>query len=120
MITTATILELNKALSLINKHYKDNIIFKNIEQISKNRVRFTLTVKDSRQSGGRVSPTGRIICAACWHVHGNFFDNLFQINNNVFVLSMGKRINKDKGNWIDSNIGSRAVSFNYSDACNCY
>ena len=53
---------------------------------------FTLKVKDSKERGARRSWTGRILINACWHVHGEFFDKLFEINSEVFISAMGKKI----------------------------
>ena len=119
MITNATIEELEKALKAINQRYNGNITFRRIEQISKGRVRFTLTVHDSRGPGSRISPHGRRIKAACWHAHGHFFEVLFAINPEAFVRSQGKLITKDAGNWEDRNIGSQLSPFYFSEACDC-
>ena len=118
MKTNATIPELNQALSQVNNTFEDNIRFKRIEQ-SGSKVLFTLTVVNSRLPGGRLSHTGRRIAAACWHVHGHFFDCLFKINPGAWVKSLDKTITKNAGNWQDWQIGSQARPVMYSDACEC-
>ena len=87
MITNATIDELEAALRKVNEKYEDNITFKTIGWKSKNRRTFTLTVVDSRGKGGRRGRQGQRVKAACWHVHGDFFDALFEINEDAFVNS---------------------------------
>jgi hypothetical protein len=119
MYTTANIDQLNEALSVINKKYKDNIIFNRLEQMSSNRVCFTLKVKDSNEPGARRGTTGRRLINACWHVHGDFFDALFDIDDSNTIVSMGKFINVDGGNWEDKNIGSGMNPMYYSEACEC-
>lgn len=125
MQTNATISELNQALDLVNKRYNNNIIFRwpGPEQISRNRTKFTLTVKDSRGPGSRVSASvyqnRRRVKAACWHVHGHFFDGLFSINPDLFVRSAGRKITREAGNWYDWNIGSQMYPVYFSEACDC-
>jgi len=120
MKTTASIEQLNKALKAINKQYKGNIIYnREPEQISKNRVSFTLKVKDSNKTGARRGHTGRKMISACWHVHGDLFDALFKIKPDVLILAGTQRITAEHGNWIDRNIGSIMSPLYYSEACIC-
>ncbi len=116
MTTNATNEELKKALFLVNEIFNDNIKFKDISQISTNRIRFTLTVNESFNEGSRRSREGRKISAACWHVHGQFFDFLFQINKDIVIRSQGRKITINGGNWQDWNMGS---NYYYSQACEC-
>ena len=119
METIATKKQLNEALNHVNKQFSNNIIFKNgPEQISKNRVRFTLTVKETRGPGGRVSSTGKRIKAACWHVHGEFFEYLFS-QGVTLIKSSFITMQDNSDNWKDSNIGSHFTPMNYSEACDC-
>ncbi len=132
MTTNATIQELQTALNELNVHFNDNIKFKGITQISSNRVRFTLTVNDSSGPGGRLghgrknNGERRKLSAACWHVHGHFFDCLFSSSfdpdrpsSELFVSTQGRKIDKTEGNWVDWNIGSIADPMYFSDACEC-
>jgi len=105
MTTNATIQELNTALAIINKDYDGNISFETLEQKTKNRVSFTLKAK-SGLKGARLSHSGRKLPKASWHVHGELFDTLFSLRSDIFILSLGKRIDANGGNWQDSNIGS--------------
>lgn len=119
MKTNATISQLHEALAIVNDRFDRNIKFKRLEQTSSKRVNFTLTVHESSKPGGRIGHTGRRIAAACWHVHGYLFDALFDIDPKIYIISAGKRITKDGGNWVDRNIGSMVSPLQYSHACEC-
>jgi hypothetical protein len=116
--------EMETALRRINEKYDGNIVWKRFEQ-NGSGVHFTLTVRQSRGKGGRLGQcltskgNHRHIAAACWHVHGDFFDALFSIVPNAYVRSMGRKITKDEGNWVDRNIGSPMYPMYYSEACDC-
>lgn len=127
----ATITDLEKALSIINKQYEGNIEFKVITAINRkgDRVRFTLTVCDSRKAGARRGVwDNRRVHAACWHAHGDFFDALLTIVPSAIIRSSYNQgeieIYKDRdgdiqNNWRDWNIGSQMHKVNYSQACEC-
>lgn len=136
--TNVTQLDLQAALDLTNELFKGNIAFKNITQISKNRVRFTLKCHSYKEPGHKLhirydDPFGKCIertkrsTYACWHVHGYFFDMLFKINPDAKIKS-GSMIHegvnlgwitKDSGNWIDTNIGSQMFPVYFSESCEC-
>ena len=109
--------EMEAALAVINKKYKGNVIWKRFDDGK--TINFTLTVKSSKGPGGRIGFTGRRVAAACWHVHGDFFDALFAINPGSVIVSMGERITVNGGNWQDKNIGSHMNPMFYSEACEC-
>ena len=117
--------EMYQALELINKKYDNNILFKSgPARKSKNQITATLTVNSTKDGalGYRRGHTGRKIAAACWHVHGDFFDTLIDINPDAVIVTglKGKKIiNKDGGNWQDANIGSQVNPMYYSEACDC-
>lgn len=104
-----------QALAKVNERYTNNIRFKRWPEPIGRRLRATLTVISSRSPGGRRSHTGRRITAACWHVHGWFFEALFCIEPKTVIESYGNCINAHGGNWQDRNIGS----IMYSEACDC-
>jgi len=118
MKTNAKIETIQKALKIINKKYEGNIEFREIEQQGK-RVRFTLRIKESKGPGSRRSPwTNHRIPSACWHVHGDLFDEIFQIEPDAIIYATGKKIEK-YNNWQDWNIGNKLNPCYFSDACDC-
>ena len=134
MITTATEQELDQALSLINKRYDNNILIGKNVRISSKRVRFTLRTVSSKAPGHSRTASGKRMPCACWHVHGEFFDVLFQIRPDIFVISGSMHhvdtvrtpITKLEGNWIDYSVGRSVdrVHNTFSDvmaskACDC-
>jgi hypothetical protein len=114
MKTNATIAQLNEALKELNKNYDGNISFREIEQVNSKRVKFTLKAI-SKKKGARISTTGRNLPFASWHVHGDFFDILFSIDENIYIWSAGKKITKDNGNWEDRNVGSNFHPMYFSE-----
>jgi hypothetical protein len=114
--------DLEKALAMVNVKYKNNITWEKLEPYGKHW-RARLRVRDSRGPGARLgfgSPgSQRHLIAACWHVTGNWFDALFAVNPSAVVDSLGKRITKDHGNWVDRNIGSQVYPMMWSEACEC-
>lgn len=123
IIKNVTKEELEQALQAVNVKYSNNITWEHIEPKGKNwDVR--LRVKNSKGPGARLGfkfgdMKQRHLINACWHVHGFWYDALFAINPNAVVVSMGKKITKDDGNWEDRNIGSIANPMYYSEACMC-
>lgn len=117
--------DLEYALKKVNEEFDDNIIFKREpEYMSRNSIRFTLTVKDSRGPGSRKSSSPfspeRRVSAACWHVHGLFFDCLFEINGEALIISRSDhRITAQGGNWEDWNAGSMTFPRYMSECCDC-
>lgn len=122
--------EVQKALDIVNQKYNGNVEFKRFDNTSRS-VSFTLKVKSSRGKGHRESfamvPYGhqpRRMVAACWHVHGDFFDALLALNPAAVIRSLDLKIYKDaygvvQGNWQDRNIGSQVHPIAHSIACEC-
>ena len=125
MITNATISELNLALENVNKKYANNIIFNRYPDKVGNRNSFTLRVTDSsapgHRLGYRVNKNGkrRRLSSACWHVHGDFFDALFEIRKDIYIFSRNSKITIDEGNWKDVNVGSPVFPIQFSELCEC-
>lgn len=117
-IKGATREQIGIALMHTNCLFEDNIIFKKFQPFGKNYT-VTLTVKDSRKPGSRISFSGHRISAACWHVYGVFFDEILKQSTSAIIISNGQKITKEYGNWIDRNIGSIMEPMMYSEACNC-
>jgi hypothetical protein len=119
--------DLIKALEIINVKYQGNIEFKTFDTATKN---FTLKTKNSKLPGHRLhkrieSPFDnpkniqRRGISACWHVHGDFFDALFSISPDAYIISNGNKITSNYGNWQDRNIGSQMFPQYYSESCEC-
>jgi hypothetical protein len=113
--------DLEKALEAIQEKYDHNIRWNREPEKKGKRYMFTLTVGSSFWKGGRRGHTGRRIHAACWHVHGDFFEALFQVNPKAEIISRGNgtKITNEAGNWQDWNIGSIMSPMMYSEACDC-
>lgn len=128
--------DMNKALEETNKLYDNNVIFKSIEWKGKN-IKFTLTVKTSKGKGSKLSISGLMgfgnpkkrVCAACWHVHGHFFDSLLTHNSKGIIdISMSNKkiyaiADFDSvsihGNWEDYNVGNPYHPVYASETCEC-
>jgi hypothetical protein len=111
--------DLKMALEMINKRYNDNIIFNRFDNAG-----FTLRVKNSKGPGARLhidryAGKERRSISACWHVHGDFFDALFEINPKAVIRTGNKKITAQAGNWEDWNIGSTMYPVYYSESCLC-
>ena len=119
MKTNAKENQLIEALNFVNKQFDGNIKFKTLEQKTKNVISFTLTVNDSKLSGSKRKQNGNRIAAACWHVHGYFFEYLFLNCPGVYIDSLGQRMKTNNDNWQDRNIGSIMQQFMFSEACEC-
>jgi len=119
MQTTANRETLDQALKHVNNMFNDNIVYKTITQISSKRISFTLTVKTSKNEGGRIGHTGRRVAAACWHVHGYFFEKVWELEPEALIIAGSLRMTGEDDNWQDRNIGSVYQPMMYSEACNC-
>lgn len=133
MKTNATEHDLMQALQKINKKYSENIKFNRFEYKC-GKINFTLKVCDYKKDGHSIGfpqkfkdkypeNPDRIIqkrlSYACWHVHGDFFDALFEINPKAVVWSRGNKITRDYGNWEDYNVGSMISPMQASERCDC-
>lgn len=116
-----TIEDLNAALKKVNEKYENNILFNRLDGNGKN---FTLRVNSSSGPGAGRSVAGRKLTSACWHVHGDFFDALFEINPEAVIISGylpkdRNKINADGGNWQDIERGSLLYPCYASELCEC-
>lgn len=118
--------ELNKAMDAVNKKYNGNVTWNNFVKDGSG-YRVTLKVLDSKKPGHRLHRSygfnglhsERRSRSACWHVHGDFFDALFDINPNVTIRT-GKDVMRSKAdNWQDRNIGSNMFPVYFSESCEC-
>jgi len=108
-----------EALENVNLKYNNNVIWQRVPEAIGRRFRFTLRVKNSRESGAKLGFSGRRTINACWHVHGNLFDEIFKLEPKAIIKSGGNDITIEYGNWIDRNIGSIMQPMMYSNSCNC-
>jgi hypothetical protein len=119
IIKNAAPIDLEEALSRVNLKYGNNIVWNRKPEPIGRRFRCTLRVISSRGPGHRIGFTGRHLISACWHVHGDFFDALFDINPNIVIVSRGKEITRAT-NWEDYNVGSLLYPMYASEACECH
>ena len=128
IVKNAALENFHAALAVVNARYDGNIKFKTLESKGK-RISFTLTVLSTTIGKGKakvtvpgvsIGPNGRRIAAACYHVHGDFFDALFRVCPDAVVMSLGKVITKDGGNWQDWNKGSMIYPKLASECCECH
>ena len=112
--------DMERALDSINDKYQGNVEWKTLTQKGKN-IDFTLKVRDSHKPGHRRGFQGQRSVAACWHVHGDFFDALIKLNPQAEIVSrsVSTVINRFGGNWQDKNIGSMMNPLLFSEACDC-
>jgi hypothetical protein len=121
MITkNCTIEQCEKAMAKLTKLYDGNVIFNRLDGRGK-RVNFTLRVKDSKGKGAAKTTRGTRTVAACWHVHGHFFEELFKVEPTaeVFSAPINKWITKDANNWTDIDRGSMCQPAMASKLCEC-
>jgi len=113
--------ELEQALKMLNQMFSNNIRFNYFRSINKKQTAFgfTLRANNSKETGARKSANGRRLTACCWHVHGFFFDLLFNLNKNIKIYSQGNLITNDN-NWeFDKNIGNIFNPVYLSETCSC-
>lgn len=127
IVKNANMDHFHAALAVVNERYAGNIKFKTLEPKGK-RISFTLTVLSTTIGKGKAKVTlpgvsikrGKRIAAACWHVHGDFFDALFNLAPDAEISALGKVITKDGGNWQDWNTGSLMDRVPASECCECH
>lgn len=127
--THATLAELDQALATINAdRYAGNVEMYEVRQGPGTAIRFRLRVHDFDRPGYR-RRTPHLwdkpdrdparMRFACWHVHGDFFDALLEINPRARIESGPTVITAAGGNWQDRNIGSLVLPVYHSEACDC-
>jgi hypothetical protein len=111
MKTTATQQTVETAIERINSRYGYRIELNRADQKGQY---FHFTIKSkSGIPGARVSATGRNLAAASWHAHGYTMEEIFKIEPEAVIYSMGNRI-EPGFTWEDRNIGSWAHPVSYS------
>lgn len=141
--------DLESALETVNRFYSNNIRFRRLEPRGKHFL-FTLTVDHSTERvrvSASDSPTGRAhwerrtapgarlsipvpwrssqktLPAACWHVHGHFFEALLALAPDAVVTSSWiggrQRVTREGGNWNDPDVGPQIAPVPFSSCCAC-
>ncbi len=70
---------LDMALLLTNVRYGDNVKFAREPQYKRTHWIISLKTEDAMKVGSRRSKK-KISNSACWHVHRDFYENIFKIN----------------------------------------
>jgi hypothetical protein len=126
MKTNFTWEQLEAALAVVNGRYLGNVkLIKGTERPAWRR--FTLRVHSSKGPGAKLSISAwktRRSVAACWHVHGDFFDALWHLEGGLvgaYYIEAGRvgRMRGPADNWQDINIGCPARPVKYSESCEC-
>lgn len=130
LVKNLSLEQLKEAMKALNKKYDDNIQFNGCIAETETRIRFTLRVKETKGKGARLGQgltskgNRRHLINACWHVHGDLFDLILNLEPKAIIYAGAKKIYKDGlgrivGNWEDWNIGSMINPLYYSEACEC-
>ena len=104
MKTTASRLTVQTAISAVNEKYGYQLEL-NRDEYKGKWFHFTIKSK-SGIPGSRTSYSGRKLAAASWHAHGYLFATILDIEPDAVIVSLGKTINAEGGNWQDWNCGS--------------
>ncbi|MCW3994949.1 MAG: hypothetical protein NWE98_02215 [Candidatus Bathyarchaeota archaeon] len=126
IISRITKNEIETAFQKINAKYNNNLVL-NCETLSatRHRVRIRAVPKKQRKSddGVKLGYNGRLTAAACWHVHGYFFDELLALQPKTIIRALKRKIYAKNGrifgNWQDWNCGSILNPKMASDYCMC-
>jgi hypothetical protein len=121
IIKGATKEEVENALAKVNSEFDNNVRFKTFKELKPTRAHepvfsVTLTVHSSKAKGARRTYDGHRLAAACWHVHGTFFDSLPE--GTQIRVSRMKPIRPGDA-WQDWNAGSQARPAFISELCDC-
>lgn len=117
--------DLQSALEAVSQRYSGNVVWNREPEPVGRGFRATIKVLDSKGPGHRRgfphgnADKGKRMASACWHVHGEFFDSIFDIAPGASVKSGDLRITANGGNWKDRNIGSQMRPLMFSEACDC-
>ena len=122
LVRNVTANDLDHALSMVNKHFANNIDYRACNHAGMTRAggdkyNVTLRALDSHGPGGKIAQSGRRIGGTvCWHTYGTFFDYLPETCDIVVNGPGGRVIRKPGDQWVDYYIGS---GYRFSAACEC-
>ena len=119
--------DLYRALDMIQYKYDNNITWNRKPERKGRQFIFTLKTNSVDKPGhglGHPDYFGgngkqRRLRSACWHVHGDFFDALLEVNSDAVIKSAGKIIDINGGNWTDWQRGSIMFPIMASELCEC-
>ena len=128
MIIRTTPEALEQALAETSERFGGNITYrrtpdpqsKAAERGERGRYALTITVRDSKGEGTSRDPVhGRRISAACWHVHGYYFERILAADPDAVIRAgmSGAVIDRDGGNWNDYSRGSLYYPTDASEWC---
>lgn len=126
--TTQKIVE--KAIEQVSKKYDYNIGLRwgyDTKPTNKKGTSFNirLVAKSYGNPGYRRTFSGKRNQSACWHVCGDFFDAILDLDPGAIIYSGHLKIYEDRhghgrlNNWQDWNIGSLMQPLYFSEACDC-
>ncbi len=144
-IRNATSGEIQRAVALSQEIFDHNIRIVDLEHVRKTRQggdvhKVKLGVHRTHKHrqgeltdyapGCRISWTGRTVAAACWHVHGIFFDSLLTVQPKASIKVgpawtdapnqlIRRKGDKAVGNWRDWDAGSVFEPVKMSQLCYC-
>ena len=120
------------AMREVNKKYNNNIIFNPLHELrplNKKGTAFSFTIRclSSKNKGHRTCRrydfSGEVHerkhISACWHVHGDLFDTIFDLSPNAKIYTGGFCYRSKSDNWQDKNIGSMMFPVYFSESCEC-
>ncbi len=125
IITDCTAEDIRVALERVNEDFESNIIFNRFDTLDSKDTRHAVTLRclSSKKAGHRMTvyePWGkqRRLVAACWHVHGSFF-NALPTGTKIRSIGSTTTCECEATNWHDWNIGSMMYPTMASEACEC-
>ena len=126
-ITGATKAEIFCALGSINNNiYDNNIETQSLDCLNKKGTRWKIRLKskDCNKAGSRHRLCTRLdgeyrrTASACWHTHGNFFEELLKMSD-CKIYTGGNKVTRSGGNWNDWKYGSMMNTLYMSEMCEC-
>lgn len=105
--------------------YQGNVIFNRTPEQNGRSLVFTLRCNDSKGPGHRIGRSGRRMVSACWHVHRDVMQAIFDVFPNARIKSSVadyRGTDDFERSFPDTyykNIGSQIEPTYFGDACDC-